>query len=253
MPEDGKIKEGDHVLIVHRNKSWLLSVKKDQKFQTHISTIDLSELIGKEYGEITQDGLYYVFKPTLIDHIMKFERGTQIVYPKDAAYTILKMNIGPGSRVLELGTGSGAMTAYMANFVRPNGEVQTFDVNEEYIRIAKKNIEKVGLSDYVKFGIFNQELNENYYDAAFVDLGDPWKLVELIWKSLKPGSMAAFLLPTYNQLEKLYSSFEKKFYPEETVEIMVRRLQVAENRTRPQNFITGHTAFLTFCRKIISK
>ncbi len=251
MLEEWRINEGNYVLLVHKNKSWLLKVKKDQKFQTHVSTINLSDLIGKEYGQRTQDGLYYVFKPTLIDHVMKFERGTQIVYPKDAAYTILRMNIGPGSRVLELGTGSGAMTAFIANFVRPEGVVQTFDVNEEYIEIAKKNIEKAGLSKYVKFGLFTEKLEENYYDAAFVDVGDPWKLVDLVWKSIKPGSIAAFLLPTYNQLEKLYNSFEKKFYPEETVEIMIRRLQVAENRTRPQNFIAGHTAFLTYCRKII--
>ncbi len=250
MLEEDKIKEGDYVLIVHRNKSWLLRVKKDQKFQTHLSTIDLSELVGKDYGQKTSDGLYYILKPTLIDYIMKFERGTQIVYPKDAAYTILKMNIRPGSRVLELGTGSGAMNAYVANFVRPGGEVHTFDISEEYIKIAKKNVEKVGLSDFVKFGIFSEDLNEDYYDAAFVDLGDPWKVAELVWRSLKPGSVATFLLPTYNQLEKLYNSFEKKFYPEETVEILIRRLQVAENRTRPQNFIAGHTAFLTYCRKL---
>jgi len=251
MLEEGKISEGDYVLLVHKNKSWLVKVKKDKKFQTHLSTLDLSELIGKEYGCRTQDGLYYVFKPTLIDHIMKFERETQIVYPKDAAYTLLKLNIKPGSLVLELGTGSGAMTAYIANFVRPEGKVHTFDVNEEYIKVAKENISSLGLADFVEFKIFTPEIKENYYDAAFVDLGDPWELVEVVWKSLKPGSIAAFLLPTYNQLEKLYSSMEKRFFPEETVEIFVRRLQVAENRTRPQNFVVGHTAFLTYCRKVV--
>ncbi len=251
MPEEGKIAEGDYVLLVHKNKSWLVKVKKDKKFQTHLSTLDLSELIGKEYGCRTQDGLYYVFKPTLIDHVMKFERETQIVYPKDAAYTLLKLNIKPGSFVLELGTGSGAMTAYIANFVRPEGKVHTFDVNEEYMKVAKENITRLGLADFVDFKMFTPEIRENYYDAAFIDLGDPWKLVEVVWRSLKPGSIAAFLLPTYNQLEKLYASMEKMFLPEETVEIFIRRLQVAENRTRPQNFVVGHTAFLTYCRKVI--
>lgn len=248
-----EIKEDDYVLLVHKNKRWLIRVKKDQRFQTHVSSLNLSDLIGLKFGSKTPDGKYYVFKPLLIDHVMKFKRPTQIIYPKDAAYILLKLNVSPGSKVLELGTGSGAMTAYLANAVKPNGKVYSFDVNEEYLNVAKRNLEVAGLLDYVNLSLFKANLPKEEFDLAFVDIGDPWVWIDQIWISLKPSSPIGFLLPTYNQLEKLYASFKGKFYPEETVEIIVRRLQVAENKTRPQNFVTGHTAFLTFARKVLSE
>ncbi|MGC8568449.1 MAG: tRNA (adenine-N1)-methyltransferase [Nitrososphaeria archaeon] len=247
------INEGDLVLFVHKDKRWLVKVARGKKLQTHISSLDLGEVIGMEYGSITKDGNYYLFRPTLVDRIMKFERPTQIIYPKDASYSVLKLDLFPGAKVLELGTGSGAMTAYLANAVRPDGEVHTYDINEEYIETAKRNLSSVGLDRFVKFNLFKGDLQEGIYDAAFVDIGDPWKLTGMVWRALKSSRVAAFLLPTYDQLERLIESISGLFYHEETVEIFVRRLQVAKNRTRPQNFVAGHTAFLTFLRKTVQR
>ena len=45
--------------------------------------------------------------------IMTIKRNTQVVYPKESAMALLKMNIGHGTRVIEAGTGIGKTLAYL--------------------------------------------------------------------------------------------------------------------------------------------
>src|SRR5205807_1227267 len=76
---------------------------------------------------------------------------------------------------------------------------------EEFLRSAKKNVEKTGLSSQVTFR--NMDPSEGFLelnaDAAVIDLGDPWKMVGPAWEALAGGGMLAGFTPTVNQLEKL--------------------------------------------------
>ena len=49
------------------------------------------------------------FRPRFADFVLKMPRGAQVVYPKDLGPIIVYADIFPGSRVLEAGTGSGAL------------------------------------------------------------------------------------------------------------------------------------------------
>ena len=49
-----------------------------------------------------------------------------------------------GSRGMEVGTGSGALATFMASIVKPEGHIYSFDVNSEFMEIAKRNLEKAG-------------------------------------------------------------------------------------------------------------
>jgi len=42
---------------------------------------------------------------------------------------------------------------------------------------------------------------------------------------------------------------ENSFIDIETVECLMRRMQVARGKTRPQTLMTGHTGYVTFARK----
>ena len=249
------ISYGDLVLVVHGNKTWLIRVDKGKNFQTHLSTIELDKLVGLPFGSRVNFGADYIFlKPTLENVIMKYKRLTQIIYQKDAGYILIKLGISPGMKVLEMGTGSGALTSYLANVVRPDGKVITYDINEKFINAARENIKRASLESWVEFRKFEGNLPEAEFDAAFVDLGDPWVYVDKIWSSLKPSSPVGFLLPTVDQLEKLDSALKKAgFWIDETVELLLRRMNVAEGKTRPSSIMVGHTAYLTFARKIESK
>jgi len=250
-----EIKYGDLVLIVYGDRTWLIKAEIGKKFQTHLSTIEIDKIIGLPFGSRVSFGVDYLFlKPTLEDIIMKYRRLTQIIYPKDAGYILVKLGITPGMKVLEMGTGSGALTSYIANCLKPTGIIVSYDINEKFVEIAKENLKKASLENWVEFRNFDGSLPESEFDSAFIDLGDPWLYTEKIWYSLKPSAPAGFLLPTVDQLEKLDKSLkETGFWVDETVEIMLRRMVVAEGRTRPSGIMVGHTAYLTFARKIERK
>ena len=90
-----------------------------------------------------KDKYVYLLEPTMYDYIMKIQHGTQIVYPKDLGYIAARAGIQDGQKILEIGTGSGSMTSFVASIVKPRGHVYTFDVDEKFMKIAEKNIQDV--------------------------------------------------------------------------------------------------------------
>ncbi len=247
--QEESVSYGDYVVLVHRNKRWLVQVERGRKFGTHVSQIALDDLVGVSYGSAV--GEYMVLRPTLEDMVMKFRRPTQIVYPKDAGYIVLKLGVSPGKRVLELGTGSGAMTAYFASLVGPSGKVYTYEANDAFREVAMENLRKAGLQDHVEFrGAAGDQVEEGAFDCAFIDVGDPWDLVSFAHRALRPSAPLGILLPTYDQLERAYSAFKGPFMFDEALEILMRRMQVLEGKTRPETRMIGHTAFLMFWRAV---
>jgi tRNA (adenine57-N1/adenine58-N1)-methyltransferase len=117
------IEEGSYVLLFHnRSKKWLVKVTSEKKLHTHLGVIDIPSIIGMDYGSSFQTPLgkvIYLVKPTVHDFIMKSERRTQIVYPKDLGYIVVRAGIANGSQILEIGTGSGAKRS--ASIVKPTG------------------------------------------------------------------------------------------------------------------------------------
>jgi tRNA (adenine57-N1/adenine58-N1)-methyltransferase len=114
----------DVFLYLDRKRTYLVRVESGKSFHTHKGYIQLGDLIGKEYGtRITSSmGIEFVaLKPNLRDQIFKVKRKTQISYPKDIALIIMFSGIGPGSRVVEAGTGTGALSSALAHYVKPTG------------------------------------------------------------------------------------------------------------------------------------
>ncbi len=251
------IDEGSFVLLFHTDrKKWLTRVAKGKKMHTHLGIIDLDNVIGLEYGnriKTAKDKNIYLLKPTIYDFIMKSERKTQIVYPKDLGYIAARTGLSNGFTVLEVGTGSGALTTFMASIVKPNGHVHTFDVRPEFMEIAKKNIEKAGLD---KFVTMNQlDIKDGIYlkdaDLAVVDLGDPWTVLPYVHQCLKGSGSFTAICPTMNQVEKLATSLkENNFADIECTEIIMRHIEGREGMTRPSFRMIAHTAYLVFARKV---
>src|SRR4030042_1991830 len=82
-----------------------------------------------------------------------------------------------GSNVLEIGTGSASLTTFFASLVEPGGHVFTYDVNEEFMEIANKNLKKSGMEKNVTMlnhDIMKEELEHSNADVAIIDLGDRW-------------------------------------------------------------------------------
>ena len=254
-----KIRTGDHILIISPDeKTFLVTVAEGKKMGTHKGEINLGECIGKSFGEKIYSNLehpFLILEPTLEDKMMKVKRHTQIIYPKDAALIILKTGIQSGMRVIECGTGSGSLTMALANAVAPGGKVYTYDVREKHLENAKMNIENAGFSEFVEFKLRQAQVgfDEEDVDVVILDLPSPWDGIASAAKSLRGGGRIASLSPTYNQVEKCVEDLEKKgFVYIETLELLLRYIQVSTGKTRPVDRMVSHTGFLTFGRKIIS-
>jgi len=254
-----KITIGSYVLLFHTiNKKWLIKVEDEKKLHTHLGIIDISSIIGLEYGKTINTSLdkkIHLFEPTIYDYVMKSERSTQIIYPKDLGYIAIRCGIQNGSKVLEIGTGSGALTTYLAGIVKPNGHVYTYDINPEFMKIAKKNLIKANMYEYVTMTEYNirNGIGLLEFDAAIIDLGDPWTLVEDVYKLLKGSGTFLAICPTMNQAEKTAISLKNSYYTDiECVEILLRNIEAREGMTRPSMRMVGHTTYLIFARKILS-
>ncbi len=252
-----KIEESSYVLLFHTpRKKWLIRVAWDKKFHTHLGIIDVSSIIGMEYGSAirtTEGKLIFLMEPTIHDFIMKSERRTQIVYPKDLGYIVARTGLKNGSKVLEVGTGSGALATFMASIVKPEGHIYTFDVNSEFMEIAKRNLEKAGMARYVTMHQHDphQGVDIRNVDVATVDLGDPWTVIDQVYDALKGGGAFVAICPTMNQIEKTAAQLKKSGYADiDCVELMIRNMEAREGMTRPSMRMIGHTTYLVFARKV---
>jgi tRNA (adenine57-N1/adenine58-N1)-methyltransferase catalytic subunit len=254
-----KIQEGYYVLLFHsKRKKWLVKVTTQKKMHTHLGVIDVSSVIGLEYGSLiktTEGKSIYLIQPTVHDLIMKSERKTQIVYPKDLGYIASRTGLQNGSTVLEIGTGSAALTTFMASIVKPTGHIYTYDINADFMAIARKNLEKAGMLQYVTMHQQDPHLGVSIREAdvAVVDLGDPWSVVADVHVSLKGSGAFVAICPTMNQLEKTATVLKQCGCVDvDCVEIMIRDIEAREGMTRPSMRMIGHTTYLIFGRKVES-
>jgi tRNA (adenine57-N1/adenine58-N1)-methyltransferase len=259
FPNYGLIaKEGDLAqLAASQIKHFIFPLKSGQILQTHRGIIAHDDLIGKAWGtKITSHtgGLFYLLQPGLCELISSTKRNTQIMYPKDIGYILLRLNIVPGCKVVEAGTGSGGFTQILAAYVGNEGRVFSFERREEMQNLAKKNIAKLHLEDRVNFiyGDIEAGFGVENCDAVFLDLPNPYDYLDQAKKSLKPGGFFGTLLPTTNQINKLLNSFSRNgFIFVDVCEIFLRFYQSDPEKLRPVDRMVAHTGYLVFARSFL--
>ncbi|MFW9937665.1 MAG: tRNA (adenine-N1)-methyltransferase [Candidatus Thorarchaeota archaeon] len=256
------IKEYDLIyLILDERRKWLIQVKRGEEFHTHKGIINFNDIIGKPYGSVifskpfeTQGYKFYILKPLPSDYIIHMTRKTQIIYPEDAGLILIYSGIGPGSKVIEAGCGSGALTCILGNYVKPNGHIYSYDIREKSLKIAKKNILKANLEKIVSIeckNIIEDELDLQEIDSIILDMAEPWKAIEKVRKYLKLSGTLVSFSPTIEQVKKTtFALRSNEFFEINTYELLKRTYQVKENATRPQVRMIGHSGYLTFARKI---
>lgn len=257
-----RIKENDLIfLIFDDRRRWLIQVKSGDNFHTNYGIVEFDDIIGKPFGSVvfskpyeTQGYKFYIFKPLPSDYVIYMSRKTQIIYPEDAGLILLYTGIGPGSIVIEAGCGSGALTCILANYVRPNGHIFSYDIREKSLKRAAKNIMRAELEKFatIQYGdILKDEFDHKEIDSVVLDMPQPWKAIEKVKDFLKLSGTLVSFSPTIEQVKKTtFAMKDNSFFEVNTYELMKRTLQVKENATRPQVRMIGHTGYITFGRKV---
>jgi tRNA (adenine57-N1/adenine58-N1)-methyltransferase len=252
-----KAQEGDLVQLVGlRHKNFIFSLVAGGKFHTHRGIVSHDDLIGLPWGSQVfshQGSPYFLLQPMLGDILTELPRNTQILYPKEIGYIMVTMGIGPGMRVMEAGTGSGAMTIALSYNVGASGKVISYEQRPEMQNLARKNVTRMGLEERVAFKLRDiaEGFDETEIDAFFLDVANPYDYIPQVRAALKPGGFFCSLIPTFNQVEKLlYSLRRNNFAFIEMCEILLRFYKAEPARLRPVDRMVAHTGFLVFARRI---
>ena len=105
------------------------------------------------------------------------------------------LGIKPGSKVADVGAGSGLLTVHLARAVKPGGKVVATDIDEGVLELMQARLQAAGLADYVERKVVAADtpgLEKHEYDAillAEVDhyFSDPVLWLKTVAESLKPG------------------------------------------------------------------
>ena len=247
----------DTVLLISEDgKKFYTRLRPGHQQHTHQGIIDHDQLIGQPLGRKFTSSTghrYVIVEPSLAELMKEVKRKTQIIYPKEAGRIIFKLNIYPGRRVIEAGSGSGALTMALARFVSPSGRVYSYEMRHNLLVNAKINIEKANLTDFVEFKErdISAGFDETGVDAVFLDVRQPWDYLAQARAALKSSGFFGAIVPTTNQVSELLIGLKYHgFGGLEVEENFLRTYKPVPGRLRPHDIMVGHTGYLVFARNV---
>jgi len=263
-----KLKEGELVhLIDKKGRSYRILLCAGASLSFRRGTISHDAIIGLEEGSSVKSNFgekFLVIRPTLAEYVAKMRKGSQIIYPKDIAIILMLADIYPGATVLEAGIGSGALTMALLRAVGTDGKVVSYERREEFLKIARDNIDsffdtvesagREGSGELVvKEKDVYEGIEENELDRILLDLQEPWRALKHVEASLRNGGILLCYNPTVLQIYKLSKRLELKYAQSFRVmgiyEVVMRGWEVKGRSIRPEHRMVAHTGFIFVARK----
>ncbi len=246
---------GDPVLLISPDrKTRLVYLEEGKQIQTHHGVIPHDALLGAPLGRVvhTHKGIpYLALEPSTADLLQYLKRRTQIVFPKDAAYIVMRLNLYAGRRVIEAGTGSGGLTLAFARAVYPDGHVYTYEARPEHQALARKNLATLDVNACITWHVrdIQEGFEERDVDAVFLDVRTPWEYLAQVRDALTMGGHFGALVPTTNQVAQVVDALYKMGFVMVTVEeLLLRAYKPVPERLRPEDRMVAHTGYLIFAR-----
>ena len=254
------LKPGDRIQLTDpKRKLHTITLAAGAQYYTHRGAIEHDDMIGRPEGIVvnsTNGSSYLVLRPILEDYVLSMGRRAAIIYPKDAFAIIGLAGIGAGSRVLEAGAGSGALTCFLLNAVGPSGEVTSYETRPEFATVARGNVEAWFGTPPDNWNLIATALpaapQPTEVDAVVLDMLAPWDCVEAAAHSLKPGGRLIAYVATTTQLSKFVETTraDQRWTEPRSTESLVRTWHLEGLAVRPDHSMNGHTAFLSVCRRL---
>ena len=240
------------ILIMRDGKKFHLK-NTNQDLHTEFGVIRKEVIKKAKNGEPLKSNTgkeFFAINPAFIDFYRRIKRDAQIIPLKDVGRIITEVGINKKSRILDAGSGSGALACFLGGIAK---EVVTYEIRKDFIEIVNSNIELLGLGNVkVKNIDIYQNVEEKGMDIVTLDLPEPWNALKSCSAALKAGGFVISYSPSVPQFMDFVSAIRKdeKFAYIKTVEIIEREWEVDERRVRPKNTGIFHSGFLSFARKI---
>lgn len=253
--------EGDPVLLYdRRRRRYLITLRRGGSSDLRGGRVVHDDLLDHEEGgtiRSTRGERFLVLRPTLGEFVLEMPRGAQVVYPKDLGAIVLAADIFPGARVLEAGTGSGALTMALVRAAGPQGRVTSYEVREDFARVAGRNIARY-LGETPSLVLRRRDLGEGILpddtpvDRMLLDLPEPWRVVPAAERALVMGGIFLAYLPTVPQVMQVVDALTGAgtFALIETAEVLLRPWNVDGRSVRPAHRMVAHTGFFVTARRV---
>jgi len=239
------------VLLVRGDREYLR--EPGEELQTDLGVLTVPEDV--EPGETLETHLGEAFTvrrlrgPDLFNH---FERTGAPMMPRDIGLVIGKTGIAAGERVLDAGTGTGVLAAYLG---RIGADVATYERDPGFAETARENMSLAGVADAVEVrtgdvtgALADLEAGEPF-DAITLDTADAPAVVERAPDLLAGGGHVAAYTPFVEDARVVEETAREAGLSAETTETIQREMDFDERGSRPQTAGVGHTGYLMIARR----
>jgi tRNA (adenine57-N1/adenine58-N1)-methyltransferase catalytic subunit len=251
---------GDLILLVDKvGRRHRVRLKAGERHSLHSGLVLHDDLIGGPEGVIvtTQLGARLLaVRPTFAEQVTGRQRQAQPIYPKDLGAILVTADIHPGARVLEAGTGTGALTLAALRAVGPEGLVVSYEQREEFLAAAQRGIEEslgsIPPNLILKLGDAYVGFEEREMDRVLLDLPEPWQAVPGVKLALRPGGIVFAHCPNVSQVQRFFDCLRevRGFGMLEVFELLQRGWTVRGRSLRPSHRMVAHSGFLCFARRL---
>jgi len=235
----------------HGRKFFAKSVEED--LHTQYGFIKKDDMNKSKEGDLLKSNTgkeFFIYTPSFIDLYRKLKRDAQIIPLKDIGFIIAETGINKETKILDAGSGSGALACFLASIAK---EVITYEIRDDFIEIVRSNIEFLNLKNIkIKKKNIYEEIDDKNIDVMILDLPEPWKAIDNCSKAIKPGGFLVSYSPSVPQVADFVNAIRKNesFVYLKTAEITEREWEVEERKVRPKSTSIGHSGFLSFARKV---
>ena len=239
------------VLLVRDDREYLL--ERGETLETDLGLLEVPA--DAEPGEEVQTHLDETFVvralrgPDLFHH---FERTGAPMLPRDVGLVMGHIGVAGGDRVLDAGTGTGVLSAYMG---RAGADVTTYERDPEFAEVARENMGLAGVADTVdvRTGDLLEDVDDlaggEGFDAVTLDTADAAAVVERAPELLTRGGYVAVYSPFIESTREVVAAARAADLSGiETLETIQREMDFDDRGSRPSTAGVGHTGYLCFAR-----
>ena len=238
------------LLFRYEDREYLL--RPGETFETDLGVLEVPADVRPGETIETHLGTEFTARelrgPDLFTH---FERTGAPMLPRDVGLLLGETGVCEGDRVLDAGTGTGVLAAYLA---RAGAAVVTYEQDPEFAAVARENMALAGVDDRVdvRTGDLTASMADldDRFDLLTLDTGDAAAIAAQAPDLLVPGGFLAVYSPFVEQTRDAnLAAANAGLEDVTTMETIQREMDFDDRGSRPSTAPVGHTGYLTFGRR----